>query len=128
ASRRSPPAATITTPSPSSCRACWKRSRRCLAAPPARRVEPAVSGGSPVGRLDQAVAAFLRQQFGSPVTAMIGYIDILIEDARRERLESCLPDLERMRSAAAQLLALIGRVVDGAAGDIDSGTLRHELR
>jgi hypothetical protein len=36
------------------------------------------------GRLEHAVAAFLRQEFGASVAAIIGFIDILIEDARRQ--------------------------------------------
>ena len=87
-----------------------------------------MSGSTPAGRLDQAVAAFIRQDFSSPVGAIIGYLDILLEDARREGLEGFIPDLARMRSAAGNLLALIGRIVDGRVGDPDAGQLRHDLR
>ena len=87
-----------------------------------------VSKSSAAGRLDQAVAASIRQEFGSPAGAIIGYLDILLEDARREGLESFVPDLARMRSAAGDLLGLIGRIVDGAAGQLDPGRLRHDLR
>ena len=38
-------------------------------------------------RLAHAVAAFLREEFGAPVAAIIGYVDNLIEDAAR----SCPP-------------------------------------
>src|SRR5438477_11109584 len=101
----------ITTPSRSSCRGCSKKSRACSAAS-ARRVEDrrrVVSKSSAAGRLDQAVAASIRQEFGSPAGAIIGYLDILLEDARREGLESFVPDLARMRSAAGDLLGLNGR-------------------
>jgi adenylate cyclase len=82
------------------------------------------------GRLEHAVAAFLRQEFGAPVAAIIGFVDILIEDARRQDLEEFIPDLERMRVAATQLSALIEKAVaGGSAGDAsDRGRLRHELR
>jgi len=93
-----------------------------------------VSGDSsdtgPAARLDQAVAAFVRQELGSPVAAIIGYLDILLEDVRRERLEDFVSDLGRMRSAATNLLTLIGHIVDGAdsPGGPDPARLRHELR
>jgi adenylate cyclase len=82
------------------------------------------------GRLEHAVAAFLRQEFGASVAAIIGFVDILIEDARRQDLEEFVPDLERMRLAAAQLAALIEQAVAGEpAGDApDRIGLRHELR
>jgi adenylate cyclase len=87
-----------------------------------------VSDTGPRRRLDQAVAAFVRQELGSPVGAIIGYLDMLLEDARRARLEDAVPDLERMRSAAGNLLALIERIADGGAADADPSRLRHDLR
>ena len=81
------------------------------------------------GRLEYAVAAFLRQEFGASVAAIIGFVDILIEDARRHGLADFLPDLERMREAGVQLSALIAQTVDSAqAGERDIARLRHELR
>jgi class 3 adenylate cyclase len=118
---------------------CCRRLKHCSAAPE-HRVDDwqvAVSGSDPAGRLDRAVAAFLRQEFGSPVAAIIGFIDILIEDARRDGLDAFIPDLDRMRAAAAQLFDLIGRMADSSAvdasdgaraGNLDSSRIRHELR
>jgi adenylate cyclase len=82
------------------------------------------------GRLEHAVAAFLRQEFGASVAAIIGFVDILIEDARRHELEQFIPDLDRMRLAATQLSALIdSAVAGGSAGKSpDRSHLRHELR
>jgi adenylate cyclase len=81
-------------------------------------------------RLEHAIAAFLRQEFGASVTAIIGFVDILIEDARQHDLEAIIPDLDRMRRAAAQLSALIEEAVtSGSAGDLtDRSRLRHDLR
>jgi class 3 adenylate cyclase len=81
-------------------------------------------------RLEYAVAAFLRSEFGASVTAITGFVDILIEDAHRQHLEGFIADLERMRLAAAQLSALIDEAVaGGSAGDApDRSRLRHELR
>ena len=78
------------------------------------------------GRLEHAVAAFLRQEFGASVAAIIGFIEILIEDARRADLVDFVPDLERMRVAGAQLSALIARV--SQEGDGETNRIRHEIR
>jgi signal transduction histidine kinase len=67
------------------------------------------------GRLEHALAAFLRQEFGASVAAIIGFVEILIEDARRPGLEDYLPDLERMLSAANQLSTLVMQAVDAFA-------------
>jgi len=81
------------------------------------------------GRLEHAVAAFLRQEFGASVAAIIGFVDILIEDARRHDLADVVPDLERMREAGVQLSALIAKAVETARGDEGGiARLRHDLR
>jgi class 3 adenylate cyclase len=81
------------------------------------------------GRLEHALAAFLRQEFGASVAAIIGFVEILIEDAGRHGLEGYLPDLERMRSAATQLSTLVTQAVDALSScPGDTTTLRHELR
>jgi len=81
------------------------------------------------GRLERAVAAFLRQEFGASVAAIIGFVDILIEDARRHDLADFIPDLERVRQAGVQLSALIAKAVETAQGDKGSfARLRHDLR
>jgi len=81
------------------------------------------------GRLGHAVAAFLRQEFGASVAAIIGFVDILIEDAHRPDLADCLADLQRMREAGKQLSALIAQAVDASQGsEGEMARLRHELR
>jgi adenylate cyclase len=82
------------------------------------------------GRLEHVVAAFLRQEFGASVSAIIGFVEILIEDARRHDLGEFISDLDRMWLAATQLSSLIDEAVSGgSAGDApDRSHLRHELR
>jgi class 3 adenylate cyclase len=81
------------------------------------------------GRLEHAIAAFLRQEFGASVAAVIGFVDILIEDARRHDLADLVPDLERMREAGVQLSVLIAQTVGSAqGGEGDIARLRHDLR
>ena len=81
------------------------------------------------GRLEHAIAAFLRQEFGASVAAVIGFVDILIEDARRYDRADLVADLERMREAGVQLSALIAQTVGSAqGGEGDIARLRHDLR
>jgi class 3 adenylate cyclase len=74
----------------------------------------------------------LRQEFIAPVAAIIGYADILTEDARRLSLDSYLPDLERIRSAGNSLHALLQSVLAHENSDsaeiFDQSKLRHDLR
>jgi adenylate cyclase len=81
------------------------------------------------GRYERAVAAFRRQEFGSSVAAILGFLDILIEDAKRQSLEGFISDLERIRLAGEQLSKLIADAVTASPGDHgDTARLRHELR
>jgi adenylate cyclase len=80
-------------------------------------------------RREHAVAAFLQQEFGASAAAIIGFVDILIEDARRHDLTDFVPDLERIREAGVQLSALIAHAVALAQrGEGDTARLRHDLR
>jgi len=80
-------------------------------------------------RAEQMLAALLRQEFSAPAAAIIGFVDILLEDARKHGLEGCLPDLERMRSAGTQLSTLVAQTADAFAGGQGGvATLRHDLR
>src|SRR5215469_12016494 len=80
------------------------------------------------GRLEHAVAAFLRQEFGASVTAILGFLDILLEDAERQKLDGFGRDLQRMRQAGEELSALILRAVDPSQHPAPPAQLRHELR
>jgi adenylate cyclase len=80
-------------------------------------------------RAAQMVAALLRQEFGASAAAIIGFVDILLEDARRQGLEGYLPDLERMRSAGTQLSTLVTQAVDAlVSGPGETAALHHDLR
>jgi class 3 adenylate cyclase/CheY-like chemotaxis protein len=87
-------------------------------------------------RLERALAAFLRQELSAPVVSMLGFLDIIAEDAKRLRLDDAILDLDRMRTASAELAQLINRVIDAPDAmrheheDFDSfqSRLRHDLR
>ena len=83
-------------------------------------------------RVQRALLAHLRQEFIAPAAAIVGYTEILIEDARRLALDDYLSDLERIRSAGNALHALLQSVLaQEHASDaviFDHSKLRHDLR
>jgi class 3 adenylate cyclase len=81
-------------------------------------------------RVRHALLAHLRQEFMAPAAAIVGYTDILLEDAQRLALDTYLSDLERIRAAGRNLQALLEAVLaepEGAAA-FDAARLRHDLR
>ena len=88
-------------------------------------------------RQRRARLANMRHELLAPVTALVGYSELLIEKARGLELEDIDPDLQRILISAQELLELIDRLlgVDGAArgpSDADlselQAKLRHDLR
>ena len=88
-------------------------------------------------RQRRARLANMRQELLAPVTALVGYGEMLIEKARGLELEDIGPDLQRILISAQELLELVDRLlgVDGAAGrrsgaDLSElqAKLRHDLR
>ncbi|TMK18083.1 MAG: hypothetical protein E6G75_08290, partial [Alphaproteobacteria bacterium] len=67
-------------------------------------------------RFNRAVTAYLRQEVQAPAAAVSDFLDIIIEDARRLKLDHVLADLERMRSASIQLTTFVKSVTtDGSS-------------
>jgi class 3 adenylate cyclase len=83
-------------------------------------------------RLHNALRAHLRQEFVAPAAAIVGFADIVIEDAEQANLADYRADLDRIRSAGLSLQALLDEVLkqSGDVADIDSyrTKLRHDLR
>jgi adenylate cyclase len=87
-------------------------------------------------RLNRALTAFLRQEVQAPATAVTEFLDMIIEDARRFKLDAMLADLDRMRGASVQLNTFVkGIIRDSTADRQDDETaeafhrrLRHDLR
>ena len=68
-------------------------------------------GGEHARRVQRALLAHLRQEFIAPAAAIVGYTEILLEDAKHLALDAYLPDLERIRSAGSALHALLQSVL-----------------
>ena len=83
-------------------------------------------------RVQRALLAYLRQEFTAPAAAIVGYVDILIEDAKRLSLDSYLPDLQRIHSAGHALHTLLQSVLaqehSNNSAIFDQSQLRHDLR
>jgi class 3 adenylate cyclase len=84
-----------------------------------------------------ALLAHVRQDFTAPVSAILGYAEILIEDAPRSGLERCAADLEKLRKAGLDLQKLVHELLDsevlakparGSGYDDFKSQLRHDLR
>jgi adenylate cyclase len=88
-------------------------------------------------RQRRAILANMRQELLAPVTALVGYGELLLEKTRGGELEDIDPDLQRILSSARELLELTDRLFDvsGVAGrrpgaDLDQlqAQLRHDMR
>ena len=94
--------------------------------------EPAASD-----RARRARVANMRQELLAPVTALVGYGELLTEEAERLELVDLAPDLERIMTAAQELLGLVNRLLDEAAAPAQESRadlaaiqakMRHDLR
>src|ERR1700737_4199678 len=93
---------TITTQSRSRCRACSKRSMRSF------YVQGDNHGSrrdvtEPDQRLEVALAAFVRQEFGAPIATIIGLTELLIEDARSGGDDVLASVFDRLHAAGCLL-------------------------
>jgi class 3 adenylate cyclase len=86
--------------------------------------------------LDSASLALIRQELSAPIATVIGYIDLLDDDAPSLGIEELKPDLARLRRAAQSLQQLIKQLPDAAGQQPETGEfrefsvskLRHDLR
>ena len=88
-------------------------------------------------RSRRALLAHIRQDFIAPVGAIVGYTEILIEDAPRHHLDHLAPDLAKLRQAGLTLQRTIDGMLEpgflrahaDAGADAAFGSrLRHNLR
>jgi CheY-like chemotaxis protein len=105
--------------------------------PPEHDRAVAAETGLDASRTRRAFLAHMRHELRTPINAMIGYSEMLLEDAADRGQDDFLPDLRKIHAAATQLLALVNDILDPAkleasplAMDLDAfgANLRHELR
>ena len=63
-----------------------------------------------------AAQAKLRHELRTPLNHIIGYSELLIDEARERGLEDFITDLQNIRAAGSELLALINSVLDAGQG------------
>ena len=80
--------------------------------------------------------AYLRQEVQAPATAIADFLAIIIEDARRLKLDGLMSDLDRMQSATTRLTSFVQSLIADSASDRRQNEgmdefhrrLRHDLR
>jgi len=88
-------------------------------------------------RIERALVAYVRQELSAPATAIMGYAEMLMEDAMQVDCAQRTDDLQRILDASRTLHSLILSLLDPATihqivGSADLAefhrTLRHDLR
>ncbi|MBI4786821.1 MAG: response regulator [Chloroflexi bacterium] len=86
---------------------------------------------------ERAWLANLRHELRTPINAIIGYSEMLLEDAADRGDERLSADLQKIQTAGSQLLARVNEILDparieteglGADRETFGANLRHELR
>lgn len=76
-------------------------------------------------RAQRAFLAHLRHELRTPINAIIGYSEMLLEDAEERGQEGVVSDLQKIRAAGGELLALVNDIL--AQDKIEAGTLDGNL-
>ena len=88
-------------------------------------------------RTERALVAYVRQELSAPATAVMGYAEILMDDAVKADCAKRTDDLQRILDASRTLHGLILSLLDPATVHRIDGseglaefhrTLRHDLR
>src|SRR5919197_1580614 len=92
-------------------------------------------GAAEASQFGRALLANIRHELRTPINAVIGYSEMLLEDAAAQDQAAIVPDLQRIRAAGHQLLGLVNESLDADTiepGELDiehfGATLRHQLR
>jgi len=78
----------------------------------------------------KALRATLRHELRTPMNHIIGYSEMLLEEAEELKWENFVPDLQRIHTAGNKLLNLINDILDPTKTEISTanlGMLRHDL-
>lgn len=89
-----------------------------------------------IHRAKSAFFAHMRHELRTPINAIIGYSELLIEDAEEKGHQAFVADLQKVNSAGRQLLGLVNSILDPSKietrTDIDlekfQAEMRHALR
>lgn len=106
-----------------------------------KKAEQALHGardpGLEASRTQSAILAYMRNELRMPISAIIGYSEMLLEDAKTLSQEDFLRDLRKIQAAGKHLLELVSDLLDPSkieAGKVDldlesfGANVRHALR
>lgn len=83
-------------------------------------------------RLHRTLLAYVRQEFEAPVGAIVGYAELMLEDAAKQGSASIIGDLRRLHQAGLRLKGLVSGLLEPAQIQEDfvdfRRNLRHDLR
>lgn len=92
----------------------------------------AASDGAFVGlKLNLPMPSSLKHDLRTPLNHILGYCEMLLEEAQDKHLDHFIPDLERIHAAGRRLLTVINDLFDPAKegpAPIAENVLHHELR
>jgi len=75
--------------------------------------------------------ASLKHELSTPLTHIIGYCEMLMEEAQDQARQAWLPDLERIHAAGTRLLSVVNELFDPSKAEAlrkDQRQLFHQLR
>src|SRR5438874_9203234 len=77
------------------------------------------------GRTHRALLAHIRHELRTPLGAVIGYSEMLLDDAPAQGRENVIADLQKIHAAGNDLLTHLNAILDPAT--IDAGQLDGDL-
>src|SRR4028119_1899297 len=63
-------------------------------------------------RAQRALLANLRHELRTPINAIIGYSEMLLEELEDAGEQACLADLQNIQACGTQLLSLVNTILD----------------